>query len=341
MSFEDEPKEIATSKDDLSAYQGGLDYVTTALRHSKVKLTWDQDDPQRSRLTRIDLSRIPKDKVDQIDYANYLASGSSDEESEQDDTTGGASRAAKFRAMLGLSAQPQRSSKSDRGAVKGDMEVTFRPVFEGDGDSASESGDEKQIDGDETTLDRYKRKERERRERKKQQRQAAMAADASGSQGEDQPDDFFEGFGDEDAAFAAALEAHDAGRDGPAGSGSQTSKKKSKAAKRAEKAKQAEENATQRAELELLVDEDGDKGHFDMDKIMRAEKAEGAGGASRSARRKRGAKAAKKEAEAKQALDQDSFVVDTRDDRFKSLAEDPAFAIDPSNPRYVLWFFFC
>lgn len=337
MQFEDKPKEVATSTDDHSAYEGGLDYVTTALRHSKVKLTWDQDDPRRSRVTRIDFTKMPKDKVDQINYADYLASDSSEEESEEDgEGEGGLSRAAQFRAALGLSAEPKNSKKSASGkGPSGDMEITFRPALEGGADNDEDGDFEEDEEKEETTIERYKRKEKERRERKKQ---ARLAETGEAQPDEEQEDEFFEGFQDEDAAFAAALEAHDAGVDDDAAS-SRQSKKLSKGAKRAAKAKEAEEAAKQRAELELLVDDKDDARHFDMEKIWKAEREE-ASGTSRSAKRKRGARAAKKEAEAAQAKAQDQFVLDTKDNRFKNLHEDPAFAIDPSNPKCVAFVFF-
>lgn len=324
MTFDDQPKDTATSTDDHSAYEGGLDYVTTALRHSKVKLTWDQDDPRRSRVTRIDLSKMPKDKVDQIDYADYLASDSSDESAESDGE--GQDRAARFRAALGLSAEPKKSSKKGLKEEAGDMEITFKPALE----SGRASDSDSEEDRDETTIERYKRKEKERRERRKQARRAE-AGDASQDEEEDE---FFEGFEDEDKAFADALAAHDAGMDDVTLSKQQQqqTKKMSKAAKRAAKAKEVEEAAKQRAELELLVDENEDAKHFDMEKIWKAEREEAAG-VSRSAKRKRGARAAKKEAEAAQAKANDQFVLNAKDDRFKSLHEDPAFAIDPSNPK--------
>lgn len=296
MSFDDdEPRDVAKSSDDLSNYEGGLDYVTTALRHSKVKLTWDQDDPKRSRVTRLDPTKMTKDSVDQIDYKDFIASGSSDEE--ESDNEQGEDRAAKFRALMGLGAAKSKasSSKADKGP-SGGMEITFKPALEDnndDDDQTSSSG------GEETTIEKYKRKEKERKDKKRAAKIAARQQEGDEEQGIEE-DDFFQGFEDEDAAFAAALEEHDNPTAG------KPSTKKGKAPK-------------QHAEQEEDGEGEGE--------------GEGKKGTSRSARRKKGARAAKKEKEAAAAADQDNFVLDTKDERFKNVHEDPAFAIDPSNPR--------
>jgi len=76
MSFDDEFRDEATS--DLSVPYKGLEFVTDALRHSRVKLTWDEDDPERTLVTRRALSRK---EIEENDFRAYLAS-SSDTEAE-------------------------------------------------------------------------------------------------------------------------------------------------------------------------------------------------------------------------------------------------------------------
>ncbi|CAG8543226.1 5262_t:CDS:10 [Diversispora eburnea] len=57
-----------------------VNYVTDALNHSNVKLTWDNDDPYRVKLTK---QSFKKKDLDVMDFKAYLAS-SSDEDSGSD-----------------------------------------------------------------------------------------------------------------------------------------------------------------------------------------------------------------------------------------------------------------
>ncbi len=86
-------------------YDPKHEMVTDALQRSAVKLTWDQDDPDRKRLTRANLSR---EAMEEADLRAYLASDS--EENEQDEGEGDnkgltktfskEDKIAKYRALL-------------------------------------------------------------------------------------------------------------------------------------------------------------------------------------------------------------------------------------------------
>jgi hypothetical protein len=62
--------------------------------------------------------------------------------------------------------------------------------------------------------------------------------------------------------------------------------------------------------------------HFDMKSVLKGEK-------------KARLKGKHRRKLAKDDETQEDFVINASDDRFKVLHEDPSFAIDPSNPRYV------
>jgi len=79
MTFDEECRDQATSAGESTNHQP-LDFTTDALRHSKVKLTWDQDDAERDRVTRRTLSL--KD-IEENDFRAYIAS-SSDEAHESE-----------------------------------------------------------------------------------------------------------------------------------------------------------------------------------------------------------------------------------------------------------------
>ena len=114
------------------------------MRHSKVKLTWDEDDPERIQLTRRTLSRK---EIDDNDFRAYIAS--SESESEGEGAGNGKSKLdrEKLRALLlgGGDDMPEGwgngfGENQDEDADDVDMEVTFAP-----GLSESKSAEEEYI----------------------------------------------------------------------------------------------------------------------------------------------------------------------------------------------------
>ena len=152
-------------------------------------------------------------------------------------------------------------------------------------------------DEDETTVGRYQRKMREKRKKRRKDLQERI---------EDKPstDDFFSrGEGEEDS-------------DGVSRSAGGRTKDGQRSESRAFSTKE---------ELSLLVAPDrldSEPKHFDMAAIINEEK---------SARKKH--KGRKKKGNNDEHEIQDDFVIDVKDERFTSLHEDHAFAIDPSHPQ--------
>jgi len=266
-----------------------------ALRHSKVKLTWDQDDPERERVTRRALSLK---EIEENDFHAYVASST---DSSTDDETNSAKNTVsrdKLRALL-LDVRgndlPEGWAGSKTGAMNEegdgndmDMEVTFRPALSGGQDE------------EETTIGRYQRKMREKRKKWKQELKDA-------GRGEAPADDFFvrsEGEGD------GAGESLRGGRKDTRGEQRNKNRKPST-----------------KEELSLLVAPDqpgSEPKHFDMAAIIKAEKKKGK---KRRGRRKETSGDDENEL-------QDDFAIDVKDERFRALHEDYAFAIDPSNPHF-------
>jgi len=196
---------------------------------------------------------------------------------------------------------------------------------------------------EETTIERYKRKERERKERRK----AKAKAERSGDGGDDA------GVADEadnaaDVATAAPAEADDPFNDpfftDPSAANA-AAKKAVKKAKRdaaaAEAAASEERKQKERAELELLMAGDdggdgmGERG-FSMTAIRKAEKQAGKKGKKKDKMGKAKKGEADIEAEGKaNGTSKDGFVLDVADDRFKEAFESHEYAIDPSHARYV------
>lgn len=264
-----------------------MDFSTDALRHSKVRLRWDEDDTERDKVTRRNLS---KKEIDEGNFKALLASSSS--ESEGEGRVKPKARKGdrdKLRNLL-LNADDDQLPEgwgdafdAAGGSGEGDMEITFMPALSG----AKANSD------DETTLDKYKRKQKEKRTKKKEEKEGKSKGHAK-----EEKDDFF---GDSDEGDVDV----DADEDGD-----------------------AHREAT-REELELVAAPDDASAqikHFDMNAIVKAEKRKG----------KKGKKSRRKGDEDDQAEMQEDFQLDVADSRFKAVHEDPGFAIDPSNPQYVL-----
>ncbi|GAA99632.1 uncharacterized protein L969DRAFT_47566 [Mixia osmundae IAM 14324] len=300
MDFTADPiKEKATS---VAADYNTRDFVTDALRHSKVKLTWDADDVERARFTRLDTTKLTKDDLEKLDFQPFLASDSSDYESEEEEAVQSEEDApprstmSRAESRLAKREQLRRAFGLDEGEAaeddffekkdnKQDLEITFAPALSGRAAKTDLAPAEP-----ETSLDAYRRKTKQQKETKKQ---AKAAAD--------------EAMPDEKPVV------------------------KSKQARRAAKEAAQAKEQRQAAELALLVasdsEEDSEKlpgKHFDMRAIIKAEKEKG--------KKKRSRKHGKVKSDAEV---QDSFEIDVADNRFASLHDHHEFAIDPSNPHYI------
>ena len=261
-----------------------------------MKLTWDQDDPARKNKTKKAFSQR---EIEEMDLKEYLASS----DSEEGDTE---ELKNKYRALLTLGGKIGGKQKDE---VTGDVEITFTSGLMGDNKS-----NEKEPDNEETTIDKYKRKEKERMKARK----TAYEAKKKGVDIDDAKDAIKEqvDLGFDDPFFQEEEEEEPA-----------VAKKEKKKADREAKKKEAAEKATQLAELELLMMEEkavagGDMMHFNIKEVVKAEKEK------KLKKRKRGKKAADAEGV------QDGFDADVKDPRFAALFEEHDFAIDPTNPRF-------
>ncbi|KAL4964662.1 pre-rRNA-processing protein ESF1 [Aspergillus stella-maris] len=298
------------------------DFVTDALQHSKVKLTWDADDKSRKEAQARAFRGSRKD-IDENDLKAYLASDSSDDEEEGgvdivDSTKGEGNKISskeaerqRMRALLGLSAEPVKSSKSD-GPV-GEMEVTFTSGLAGEPNRDTIFENEPE----ETSIEKYLRKERERKKRRKEKLKGKTDEDDEEKKEEEVEEKARE---EEDLGF------NDPFFDDPSGkAGAAARRKEEKRRKRVEREAEEAAAAAKRAELELLMmdDDDAKTGmrHFDMNEIAKAEK---------QARKKKGKRKGKDAAPAQP----DNFEMDVSDPRFSRLFQNHEFAIDPTNPRF-------
>ncbi|KAF9044598.1 hypothetical protein BDZ89DRAFT_1127998 [Hymenopellis radicata] len=129
MTFENPFRDEAT--EDTGTQTKSLDFVTDALRHSKVKLTWTRMILKRNQVTRRPFSRK---EIEEDNFQTYLASSSSDSEQDEDRPKKGDRKAQsrnKLRALLlgGNDAMPEGWARDEDGDAGSDvdMEITFTP----------------------------------------------------------------------------------------------------------------------------------------------------------------------------------------------------------------------
>lgn len=301
------------------------EFVTTALQHSKVKLTWDADDVVRKEVQARAFSG-GKREIDENDLKAYLGSDSSEDDDDENQQingdlqlTNGAKKPPKkdaerqkTRALLGLGAEPVKKSKSSNSV--GDMQITFSSGLSENQPNGSVFVNEPE----ETTVEKYVRKEKERKQRRKKSRQAngMVEPTPTSNQLTKGPERDAEDLGFDDPFFA--IPENDT-------VSASTRQKEERRKKRAERAQEEAASASQRRELELLMVDDQEAGvkHFNMDEIEKAQK-----------RSKKNKKSKYKKAEGLLRPEDDNFKMKVDDPRFSRLFENHEFAIDPNNPRF-------
>ncbi|EQL01910.1 hypothetical protein G6O67_006239 [Ophiocordyceps sinensis] len=325
VAFEDEARDECSKVPD--SYKP-VDFVTKALQSSKVKLTWDMHPEEASRKESINRAFSgSRTQLQENDLRAYLAGDSEGEEEDADEgandqSEGGEPKLTKkeltrkkMREALGLADEAAPSRAKD-GPV-GEMQITFAPALT--------DRKAKESEQEETTIDKYKRKERERKERK---RQDAKARREPTLQGQEKEDKAVEVDAEEDAGFQDAFFT----TEGAAAAPSKTSMRKDERRKKREARQAAEaESAEQAARLSKVMAEGADESraghleHFDMSEIVRAEKEKG-----KKARRKK----KKESASSGRGGLQEGFEMDVGDDRFNAVFDSHEYAIDPSNPKF-------
>lgn len=330
------------------------EFVTDALQHSKVRLTWDADDGTRKEAQKRAFAGSRAD-IDENDLKAYLGSDSSEDEAPEplvvdatsatavngDDMDFQTSKAPqlsnkeaarqKMRALLGLQSEPvsSKKSKAEKNAPVGDLQVTFSSGLSSEPNKGSVF--ENEPERDETTVERYVRKEKERKARRKEKSKHKTDANhetvdqvdgipASADQ-PDAEDPTIQNLGFSDPFFTS-----------PSTDQATTTaqRKAEKRQKREERAADEAASAAKRAELELLMIDDKtnarDMNHFDINEIAKAEKA--------SMKNKSKKRLSEREKEALAIKEKDAFEMNVGDERFKDVFQRSDFAIDPSHPRF-------
>ncbi|KAB5572161.1 hypothetical protein GE09DRAFT_956024 [Coniochaeta sp. 2T2.1] len=326
VTFDDEPRDEC---DSIPQGYKPVDFVTDALQHSKVKLTWDMHPEENSRKETLSKAFSgSRADIAENDLKAYLASDSEDDDEEEEEEAPAHADAdaaeepklskkelarRKMRAALGLSEEPAPKGSS-KSAPVGDMEITFSSALSGKQD--------KKAPEEETTLEKYKRKEKERKAKRKDaalaKREGVDKKPEAEEQASEQSAD--EDLGFNDPFFTSEEPAKEVKKS--------TIRKEERKKKRELREAEAAKTAAEKAQLELLMagntnEEAEHLDHFDMNEIIRAEKH----------KNKKHHKKAKKSGTDRGGLQED-FEMPVDDPRFKAVFESHEFAIDPSNPKF-------
>ncbi|KAH7159769.1 hypothetical protein B0J13DRAFT_539616 [Dactylonectria estremocensis] len=331
VTFDDEPRDEC---DKIPDSYKPVEFVTNALQSSKVKLTWDMHPDEVSRKESINRAFTgSRAQIEENDLRAYLASDSEDEPSDgeapeveeagEDEPKLSKKELArqKMRAALGLGDEPATKTK---GGPVGDMQITFTPALT---EGAARKKDEKE----ETTIEKYVRKERERKESKRQKARAKR----EGKESDEEE-------ADEEPAAAkelAAAEGDDLGFNDPFFTTEEPVRETKASVRKEERRKKREareaaeaESAAEKAQLTKVMAEDANDNqaehldHFDMNEIIKAEK--------RKAKKGKAKKRAEAKGDQSRGGLQEDFDMPVADDRFKAVFDNHEFAIDPSNPKF-------
>ncbi|KAK3127227.1 hypothetical protein QOZ80_7AG0570090 [Eleusine coracana subsp. coracana] len=276
------------------------DFETRALQHSRVKLSWDDDEPERKKVLR---RKFTDDQLDELDM--YLASDDSvsddDDVDNSDDETrpdGASKRKLTKEERLALLLQVDKSDEEQTGDQ--DMEITFNTELE----DLSKRILERKNDGEKTVWEKHQEKMKEKRKARKKGLKESDD-DYSSEDEQDEDDDFF---------------AEELPDEGTKPSKTKKQKKAKEKTKGKGKDKSSEEHLEQQAtkeELELLVAADQDT-------------TSGVKGYNLKRKKSKKGKKGKEESVEDKLPDIDL----SKDERFSEMLTSPLFAVDPTNPQY-------
>jgi len=273
------------------------DFETRALQHSRVKLTWDNDEPERKKVLR---RKFTDDQLDELNM--YLASddSASDEDgvdSSDDESlpNGGSKRKLTKEERLAILLQGDKSDEEQTDDQ--DMEITFNTELE----DLSKRILERKSNEEKTVWEKHQEKMKEKRKARKR-----GLDDNDDHSSEDEPD--------EDDDFFANEQSDEEPK--PSKSKKHKSKAKDKGKRKGKDGHTEEhlEREATREELELLVAGDQDT-------------ASGAKGYN--LKRKKGKKGKEEPAE-----DKLPDIDLSKDDRFSAMFTSHLFALDPTDPQY-------
>ncbi|KAF8540638.1 hypothetical protein BDD12DRAFT_14865 [Trichophaea hybrida] len=288
-----------------------IDFVTDALQHSKVKLTWDEDDAQRKQTSKNAFSRR---ELEETELKAYLAA---DSDSEVTDEHG---YHKKYQSLL------RSLALNDKTEHEPTVTFTSGLGYENVG---------RVIEHEETTIEKYLRREKQRTETRRVKMTARKQFTSTRDESKMNTDSNAEPEESDLAAVEMGFNDHFFHELVQSNSELKKSERqKGNWQKRTEKVNEDGQKALKPVELGLRMGDNDNLfcmdsnnalklGHFDMKSVVKAEKLKKSNGSNRTKQLR--------EAEGHQ----EGFEIDIQDPRFAAVFERHDFAIDPTNSRFI------
>ncbi|EKX54801.1 hypothetical protein GUITHDRAFT_99451 [Guillardia theta CCMP2712] len=311
-------------------------FINNAMGHTKVKLSWDEDDPSRDVLHGKGLPGGKKKKkgkkekeMQMIDYSQFIAT--SDEEEDEEE------RREKAREALLGAAKSSASVFGKQGDEKAteDVVVTFTPGLSSIGDQLLRNKQVREEESEMTVWDKYQKKRAEKKKEKRmkkgekgdEEEKLDESELPAGSEFVD--DSVFEN----DPFFQIPDEEEEEDR-GMWKRGKGNKGKGKNPQKQMEQEEEEERKARERQQLELLMMDDANEGKrgYSIKHSALGRASQLAGEEVTKKKKKKGKK--KGEKEEGEGEREDSFKLDLNDPRFASVYSDPKFALDPTDPQF-------
>ncbi|KAG2408827.1 uncharacterized protein HKW66_Vig0036490 [Vigna angularis] len=187
MEVKHPPRDVAT---EVPANYECKDFYSRALQHSEVTLTWEDEEPLRSKILNRNLN---DEQLAQMELKELLNSDDSDSDDSKDNNSETddqpdkiEKKRAKYRALLQSGDDSDGGGEHDNGH---DMEVTFNTDLEDLSKHILEKKDKKS----ETVWDAYLRKKREKKKARKNKAKYSSDDDSDDTDQEatEEADDFF------------------------------------------------------------------------------------------------------------------------------------------------------
>jgi hypothetical protein len=345
-------RDVAT---DLPADYVAPTFQTKALQHTNVELTWDKVDGERKKT----LSRkLNADDLKDEDFKTYLASASEDSDQDNDLIPEDDPEAVRMRyqSLLGaneVSGAAERQGKKEWGGADVDndqahlgsvpdkdmeLQVTFEQDLETLGEKLSTKAKEKRLKGSETVWDAYVRRRKEKREEAR--RKGRVNYHSS-----DDEDDFDSDIEQEQEPTGNRENGDVDPFDDPFFSQNDTFKDKDPSGKQPKSKKNSADKVDlfdderRQAELEMILMDEESLGRSAKKRVR---SAPGDMSVQKLTKKERMKLAKlKKRAEREDGSDSDDIdamnkdYLDMKDPRFQDVFENPEFALDPTDPRFV------
>ncbi|KAI9109598.1 hypothetical protein K1719_019228 [Acacia pycnantha] len=191
MDFKNSPRDVAT---EAPPNYGGKDFYSRALQHSKVHLSWDEDEPLRAKMLRRKFNDKQLAELEEYVASDVSESDDDDEEEEEDNSEiedhpdKKTRKVEKYRALL----ESRDGSDGDGEEDGQDMEVTFNTGLEDISKHILEKKDKNSESVFEANLRKRREKKRARKSKSKHSSSDDDVSDADQDTTE-QADDFFMG----------------------------------------------------------------------------------------------------------------------------------------------------